>query len=232
MLHRGEIERLVRKAGTEAGPDAGPAVKLYFKDGKVKVELALARGKRTYDKRTRPATRDAAMEVERALAADDGDSGRRMVTCALVSGEATLTDPGTTGLPFAVPGLSCPRDVGFAAERLAVVLARGSGSGSGSSPSRGTSARHPVGRPRPRPPIRPAVRSPRRPRRQRPPGACRRPALRAAPCRKAHDRSRPAPADAPRPAGAGAGPGNGRPGGPTASRRGRGRPCFLRGSAA
>jgi SsrA-binding protein len=42
-------------------------LELYFKDGRVKVELALARGKRTYDKRHDLAERDAAREVERAF---------------------------------------------------------------------------------------------------------------------------------------------------------------------
>src|ERR1700722_5216185 len=65
LLHRGEIERLVRKA-SEQGLTLVP-LSLYFKDGKVKVELALARGKRTYDKRQDLAKRDAAREVERAL---------------------------------------------------------------------------------------------------------------------------------------------------------------------
>ena len=40
---------------------------LYFSSGKVKVELALARGKRTYDKRQDLARRDADREVQRAL---------------------------------------------------------------------------------------------------------------------------------------------------------------------
>jgi SsrA-binding protein len=40
---------------------------LYFADGKVKVELALARGKRSYDKRQDLARRDAEREVRRAL---------------------------------------------------------------------------------------------------------------------------------------------------------------------
>jgi SsrA-binding protein len=40
---------------------------LYFSGGKVKVELAVARGKRTYDKRQDLAQRDAAREVERAF---------------------------------------------------------------------------------------------------------------------------------------------------------------------
>jgi SsrA-binding protein len=65
LLHRSEIERLVRKT-SEQGLTLIP-LSLYFKDGKVKVELALARGKRTYDKRQDLAKRDAAREVERAL---------------------------------------------------------------------------------------------------------------------------------------------------------------------
>jgi SsrA-binding protein len=65
LLHRGEIERLVRKT-SEGGLTLVP-LSLYFKDGKVKVELALARGKRTYDKRQDLAKRDAAREVERAI---------------------------------------------------------------------------------------------------------------------------------------------------------------------
>jgi len=64
LLHRGEIERLVRKT-SEGGLTLVP-LSLYFKDGKVKVELALARGKRTYDKRQDLAKKDAAREVERA----------------------------------------------------------------------------------------------------------------------------------------------------------------------
>ena len=65
LLHRTEIERLVRQT-SEQGLTLVP-LSLYFKDGKVKVELALARGKRTYDKRQDLARRDAAREVERAL---------------------------------------------------------------------------------------------------------------------------------------------------------------------
>lgn len=65
LLHRGEIERLIRKT-TEQGLTLVP-LSLYFKDGKVKVELAVARGKRTYDKRQDLAKRDAAREVERAI---------------------------------------------------------------------------------------------------------------------------------------------------------------------
>ncbi|MBV9379571.1 MAG: SsrA-binding protein SmpB [Streptosporangiaceae bacterium] len=65
LLHRGEIDRLVSKTA-EQGLTLIP-LSLYFKDGRVKVELALARGKRTYDKRHDLARRDAAREVDRAL---------------------------------------------------------------------------------------------------------------------------------------------------------------------
>ena len=65
LLHRGEIDRLDRKI-SEQGLTLVP-LSLYFKDGKVKVELALARGKRTYDKRHDLAKRDAAREMDRAL---------------------------------------------------------------------------------------------------------------------------------------------------------------------
>ena len=65
LLHRKEIDRLARQTA-ERGLTIVP-LSLYFKDGKVKVELALARGKRTYDKRRDLAQRDAAREVERAF---------------------------------------------------------------------------------------------------------------------------------------------------------------------
>jgi SsrA-binding protein len=65
LLHRKEIDRLASKTA-ERGLTIIP-LSLYFKDGKVKVELALARGKRTYDKRHDLARRDAAREVERAF---------------------------------------------------------------------------------------------------------------------------------------------------------------------
>jgi SsrA-binding protein len=65
LLHRREIDRLARQTA-ERGLTIIP-LELYFKDGKVKVELALARGKRTYDKRHDLAQRDAAREVERAF---------------------------------------------------------------------------------------------------------------------------------------------------------------------
>jgi SsrA-binding protein len=65
LLHRREIDRLARQV-TERGLTLVP-LSLYFRDGRVKVELALARGKRAYDKRQDLAKRDAAREMERAL---------------------------------------------------------------------------------------------------------------------------------------------------------------------
>ena len=65
LLHRKEIDRWAAKTA-ERGLTIVPLA-LYFKDGRVKVELALARGKHTYDKRHDLAQRDAAREVERAF---------------------------------------------------------------------------------------------------------------------------------------------------------------------
>jgi SsrA-binding protein len=65
LLHRKEIDRLARLT-SEGGLTLVP-LSLYFLDGKAKIELALARGRRTYDKRHELARRDAAREVERAL---------------------------------------------------------------------------------------------------------------------------------------------------------------------
>lgn len=64
LLHRHEIERLIGKT-RESGVTLVP-LSLYFKDGKAKVEIALARGKRAYDKRRALAERDAKREMERA----------------------------------------------------------------------------------------------------------------------------------------------------------------------
>jgi SsrA-binding protein len=65
LLHRSEIERLIGKT-REGGLTLVP-LKLYFSDGKVKVELALARGKKSYDKRNDLAKRDAEREITRAV---------------------------------------------------------------------------------------------------------------------------------------------------------------------
>jgi SsrA-binding protein len=65
LLHRKEIDRLASQVA-ERGFTIVP-LSLYFSGGRAKVELALARGKRSYDKRRDLAQRDAAREVDRAL---------------------------------------------------------------------------------------------------------------------------------------------------------------------
>ena len=63
LLHKGEILKLIGKT-QESGLSLVP-LSMYFKDGKVKVELALARGKRAYDKRQALAKRDAEREISK-----------------------------------------------------------------------------------------------------------------------------------------------------------------------
>ena len=66
LLHRREIEELRMKT-SQSGLALVP-LSVYFKDGRAKVELALARGRRTYDKRHAIAARDADREIARASA--------------------------------------------------------------------------------------------------------------------------------------------------------------------
>lgn len=65
LLNRREIDRLQGRV-TEKGYTVVP-VRLYLKDGRAKVEIALVRGKRQYDKRQTIAKRDAKRQVERAV---------------------------------------------------------------------------------------------------------------------------------------------------------------------
>ncbi|WET80759.1 SsrA-binding protein SmpB [Amycolatopsis sp. QT-25] len=65
LLHRQEIERLIGKT-KESGLSLVP-LSMYFKDGKVKVEIALAKGKKSYDKRQDISKRDAERTISRAL---------------------------------------------------------------------------------------------------------------------------------------------------------------------
>ena len=65
LLHRREIDSLegkVREKGLTLVP-----TRLYFKDGRVKIELAVARGKERIDKRRDLAERDARRQIEREL---------------------------------------------------------------------------------------------------------------------------------------------------------------------
>jgi SsrA-binding protein len=65
LLHGREIASLIGKV-KERGFTLVPT-KLYFKNGRVKAELALARGKEQHDKRRDIARRDADRQIERAL---------------------------------------------------------------------------------------------------------------------------------------------------------------------
>jgi SsrA-binding protein len=65
LLHKVEIEKLVQKS-QESGHTIVPLA-LYFKDGRVKVEIALARGKREYDKRQTLREKQDRRESDRAI---------------------------------------------------------------------------------------------------------------------------------------------------------------------
>lgn len=66
LLHKRQIRYLTEKV-SEKGLALVP-LKMYFKEGSlVKVELALARGKKLYDKRASMKERDAKREIDRAL---------------------------------------------------------------------------------------------------------------------------------------------------------------------
>ena len=67
LLHRREIEKFAGKA-SERGYTLVP-LRIYFKGGFAKVELAVARGKQAHDKRETLKTKDAKREIDRALAA-------------------------------------------------------------------------------------------------------------------------------------------------------------------
>ncbi len=71
LLHRRQIDELLGR--TKQDSLTLVPLSLYFKDGRAKVELGLARGRRTYDKRHAIASRDAARDVER----DTARRGRR-----------------------------------------------------------------------------------------------------------------------------------------------------------
>lgn len=62
LLHREEIDKIERRVN-EKGLTVVPLA-LYFKDGRAKVEIALAKGKKSWDKRASIAERTAKREVE------------------------------------------------------------------------------------------------------------------------------------------------------------------------
>lgn len=63
LLHSGELRKLAR--ATEAGGMTLVPTKLYLKGGKIKLEIALARGKKTYDKRAASRRDEAEREMAR-----------------------------------------------------------------------------------------------------------------------------------------------------------------------
>ena len=65
LLHKKEIEELARRSNVERLTLV--PLSIYFKDGRAKVELALARGKEQRDKRREIAKREADRQMERAL---------------------------------------------------------------------------------------------------------------------------------------------------------------------
>lgn len=68
LLHKREIRRLIGKT-REDGYTLVPT-KLYFSNGKCKVELGIAKGKKLYDKREAAAKRDATRRAQQALGHD------------------------------------------------------------------------------------------------------------------------------------------------------------------
>ncbi|MFJ7587907.1 SsrA-binding protein SmpB [Streptomyces sp. NPDC097617] len=67
LMHREEIDKLERKAD-EAGHTIVP-LSLYFKDGRAKVEIALAKGKKEYDKRQTMREKQDTRETNRTISA-------------------------------------------------------------------------------------------------------------------------------------------------------------------
>ncbi len=66
LLHRPEIDRLTGR--TQQQSLTLVPLSIYFRDGRAKVELALARGRKQHDRRQAIAERDALREAERAVA--------------------------------------------------------------------------------------------------------------------------------------------------------------------
>lgn len=65
LLNRGEIDKIERRV-SEKGLTVVP-LSLYFKDGRAKVEIALAKGKKSWDKRAALAERQANRETQQAV---------------------------------------------------------------------------------------------------------------------------------------------------------------------
>ncbi|MEI7660392.1 MAG: SsrA-binding protein SmpB [Actinomycetes bacterium] len=75
LVHKNELNKLIGKL-KDSGTTLVP-LSLYFKDGKAKVEIAVARGKKAHDKREAIKSREADREVARVVSrGTSGKSGR------------------------------------------------------------------------------------------------------------------------------------------------------------
>ena len=76
LMHRAEINKLAGKL--KQGGNTLIPLSIYFKDGKVKVEMGLARGKKAHDKRESLKERQASREIDRELSQrSTGKSSKR-----------------------------------------------------------------------------------------------------------------------------------------------------------
>ena len=75
LVHKNELNKLIGKL-KDSGTTLVP-LSLYFKDGKAKIELAVARGKKAHDKRDALMEKQAGREIEREISRrNSGKSGR------------------------------------------------------------------------------------------------------------------------------------------------------------
>ena len=116
LLNRAEIDKIERRVN-ERGLTIVP-LSLYFKDGRAKVEIALAKGKKTYDKRHALAERQANREAEQALGPPAQGPQRwlsRSPTSTSPAGGTRARDPGPVrrarALPAAADHAQGPRAV-------------------------------------------------------------------------------------------------------------------------
>src|SRR5271166_5829092 len=99
LLHRKEIDQLMGKTQQQALTLV--PLSLYFKDGKAKLSLALARGRKLHDKRHAMAERDAQREAARATREGPAGAERHPVdpACGRVPGTSDRSGPVTWGFP-------------------------------------------------------------------------------------------------------------------------------------
>ena len=99
LLHRRQIDEWMGRSQQQSLTMV--PLSIYFKDGRAKVELALARGRRQYDKRHAIATRDASREAARearaaSVAGRTAEGGRMGVSIRRCAGRVEIPQ-GVTG---------------------------------------------------------------------------------------------------------------------------------------